>query len=134
MKIRSRREALFAVVALSVAAAGCSSLRSNQSLRPISSEPPESAIVLNAPAVVSESGTITTFPTGEYHPVYEDRGGYYFQAPTKVLVDDVAVFAYEGGLYVPRGDTEPTRWYVIHTNGQKKMGRFRKIPQYKRIP
>jgi hypothetical protein len=122
------------VVALGIIVAGCSSLRSNQSLRPISSKPPESAIVLNAPEIVSESGTITTFPAGEYRPAYEERGGYYFQAPTKVLVDDVAVFAYEGGLYVARGESEPTRWYVIHTNGEKKMGRFRKIPQYKRIP
>jgi hypothetical protein len=134
MKSYSSSNALSLVIAVSVVAAGCSSLRSNQSLRPISSKPPESAIVLNAPAVVNESGTITTFPTGEYRPLYEDRGGYYFQAPTKVLVDEVAVFAYEGGLYIPRGDTEPTRWYVIGENGEKKMGRFRKIPQYKRIP
>jgi hypothetical protein len=133
MKIQGSRKALFAVVALSVAAAACSSLRSNQSLRPISSKPPESAIVLSAPAVVSESGTVTTFPAGEYRPVYEDRGGYYFQAPTKVLVDEVAVFAREGGLYVARGDTEPAHWYVIGEKGEKRMGRFRKIPQYKPI-
>jgi hypothetical protein len=134
MKTLSSRKVLFAVTALSVVVAGCSSLRSNQSLRPISSKPPESAIVLSAPAVVSESGTITTFPTGEYRPVSEDRGAYYFQAPTKVLVDDVAVFAHEGGLYVARGHVEPIGWYVIGENGEKKMGRFKKMPQYKRIP
>jgi hypothetical protein len=134
MKRHNSRKVLWGVVALGLIVAGCSSLRSNQSLRPISSKPPESAIVLNAPAIVSESGTITTFPVGEYRPAYEDRSGYYFRAPTKVLVDDVAVFAREGGLYVARGDTEPARWYVIGENGSKKMGSFKKIPQYKRIP
>jgi hypothetical protein len=133
MKTYSSRKA-FVVVALSVVAAGCSSLRSNQSLRPISSKPPESAIVLNEPTVVSESGTITTFPPGKYRPVYEDRSGYYYQAPTKVIVDEVAVFGYEGGLYVARGETEPSRWYVIRANGEKKTGRFKKIPQYKVVP
>jgi hypothetical protein len=132
MKTYGSCKALLLMIAV-CAAAGCSSLRSNQSPRPISSKPPESAIVLSAPAVVSESGTITTFPVGEYRPVSEDRGGYYFQAPTKVLVDDVAVFAHEGGLYVARGHVEPIGWYVIGENG-KKMGRFRKMPQYKRIP
>jgi hypothetical protein len=134
MKTHNIRKVLWGVIALGVIVAGCSSLRSNQSLRPISSKPPESAIVLNAPAIVSESGTITMFPVGEYRPAYEDRGGYYFQAPTKVLVDEVAVFAHEGGLYVARGESEPTRWYVIGENGEKKMGRFKKIPQYKQIP
>lgn len=134
MNTYNGRKVLWRVVALGVIVAGCSSLRSNQSLRPISSKPPESAIVLNAAAIVSESGTITTFPAGEYRPAYEDRGGYYFQAPTKVLVDDVAVFAREGGLYVARGGSEPTRWYVIGESGEKKMGRFKKIPNYKRIP
>jgi len=134
MKTHNSRKVLWGVVALGVIVAGCSSLRSNQSLRRISSKPPESAIVLNGPAIVSESGTITTFPAGEYRPAYEDRGGYYFQAPTKVLVDEVAVFAHEGGLYVARGESEPTRWYVIGENGEKKMRRFKKIPQYKQIP
>ena len=112
--------------------AGCSNFGQGSSLHPISSKPPESAIVLSAPVTVRDQSATDTFPAGKYRPLYEDRGGYYFQAPEKVVVDDVAVFAYEGGLYVARGTTEPTRWYVSRQNG-KTMGRFKKIPPYKLI-
>jgi hypothetical protein len=112
--------------------AGCSSLRPGSSLHPISSKPPESAIVLSAPVTVRDQSATDTFPAGKYRPLYEDRSGYYFEAPDKVVVDDVAVFAYEGGLYVARGATEPTRWYVSRPNG-KTMGRFKKIPPYRLI-
>ena len=108
---------------------GCSSLWQGPSVHPISSKPPESAIVLSAPVTVRDQSATDTFPAGKYRPLYEDRGGYYFEAPTKVVVDDVAVFAHEGGFYVARGATEPTRWYVTRPNG-KTMGRFKKIPPY----
>jgi hypothetical protein len=113
--------------------AGCSGLRQDPSPHPISSKPPESAIVLSAPVTVGDQTAIDTFPAGKYRPLYEDRGGYYFEAPAKVVVDDVAVFAHEGGLYVTRGATEPTRWYVSHPSG-KTMGRFKKIPPHTLVP
>jgi hypothetical protein len=112
---------------------GCSSLWQDSSLRPISSKPPESAIVLSGPVTIRDQSATDTFPPGEYRPRYEDRGGYYFEAPAKVVVDDVAVFAYEGGLYVARGATEPTGWYVNRPNG-KTTGRFKKIPSYTLVP
>jgi hypothetical protein len=112
---------------------GCSSLRQDSSPRPISSKPPESAIVFSAPVTVRDQSATDTFPAGKYRPIYEDRGGYYFEAPAKILVDDVAVFAYDGGLYVARGATEPTRWYVSRQNG-KTMGRFKKIPPHTLVP
>src|SRR4029077_7908556 len=108
---------------------GCGSFQQDSSSRPISSKPPESAIVLSAPVTVGDQTATDTFPAGKYRPRYQDRGGYYFEAPTKVLVDDVAVFAYEGGVYVENGATEPTRWYVIRPSG-RKMGHFKKIPAY----
>jgi hypothetical protein len=89
--------------------------------------------VLSAPATVRDETATDTFPAGKYRPLYEDRGGYYFEAPTKVLVDDVAVFAYDGGLYVARGATAPTHWYVSRPSG-KKMGRFKKIPPHTLVP
>ena len=113
--------------------ASCSTLRQDSSVRPISSKPPESAIVLSAPVTVRDQSATDTFPAGEYRPRYEDRRGYYFEAPAKVVVDDVAVFAYEGGLYVARGATEPTRWYVSRPSG-KTIGRFKKIPPYTLVP
>jgi hypothetical protein len=121
---------IFLVVLLG---AGCSSLQQDLSPRPISSKPPESAIVLSATVTVRDETATDTFPAGKYRPLYEDRGGYYFEAPTKVLVDDVAVFAYDGGLYVARGATAPTHWYVSRPSG-KKMGRFEKIPSHTLVP
>jgi len=121
------------IVLVVLLGAGCGSLRQHSSLRPISSKPPASAIVLSAPVTVIDQSATDTFPAGKYRPLYEDRGGYYFEAPAKVLVDDVAVFAYEGGLYIARGATEPTGWYVNRPSG-KTMGRFKKIPPYKLVP
>ena len=112
---------------------GCSSFQQDSSPRPISSKPPESAIVFSGPVTVRDQTATDTFPAGKYRPLYEDRGGYYFEAPTKVLVDDVAVFAYDGGLYVARGATAPTHWYVSRPSG-KKMGRFEKIPSHTLVP
>src|SRR5450631_1604235 len=83
---------------------GCSSLR------PISSKPPESAIMLTAPVTIREFVTTVTFPAGEYRPLYEDDGGYFFQAPAKVVANDIFSYMYDGGLYVERGTNEPTKW------------------------
>jgi hypothetical protein len=118
------------VMVVGLLGAGCSSLQLKSSPpKPIASKPPESAIVLSEPVTVNDKGAANVFPAGKYRPLYEDRGGYYFEAPAKVLVNDVASFGYDGGLYVVRGATEPTQWYVISPGG-KKMGRFKKIPQH----
>jgi hypothetical protein len=85
---------------------------------------------LKVPATASEQGATTTFPAGTYKPAYEDDHGYYFEASKKVLVDDVAVYAFDGGVYVPRGQTAPTHWYVIRPNGRRTMGRFKTSPVY----
>jgi hypothetical protein len=121
------------ILLLALLGTGCSSLQQNSSLHPISSKPPESAIVLTAPMTVRDQTATDTFPAGKYRPLYEDRGGYYFEAPAKVLVDDVAVYAYDGGLYVARGTTEPTHWYMIGPNG-KRMGRFKNLPPHTLVP
>ena len=128
--MRDKIAAILFVVLLEVS---CSSLRQDSSFGPISSKPPASAIILTAPVTVGDQTATDTFPAGKYRPLYEDRGGYYFEAPTKVLVDDVAVFAYDGGLYVARGATAPTHWYVSRPSG-KKMGRFEKIPSHTLVP
>lgn len=79
---------------------------------------------------MSQEGATTTFPVGIYKPAYEDDHGIYFEAPGKVLVDDIATYAFDGGLYVLRGETAPLRWYVIRPNGRRTMGRFKTIPVY----
>lgn len=121
-------------VTLVLLVTGCSALQMKSSPpKPISSKPPASAIMLDAPVTVNEKGATNVFPKGKYEPVYEDKGGYYFQAPGKVLVSDVAYYGYDGGLYVARGSTEPTQWYVMGPSG-KTMGRFKTIPKHKQIP
>jgi hypothetical protein len=78
-----------------------------------------------------------TFPAGEYRPLYEDDGGYYFQAPAKVIVHSagIATYMHDGGLYVERGASEPTKWYYTYENeGNMKMWRFNTIPPCELIP
>ena len=128
------RDRIAAVSLIALVATGCNSLNSlrlkSSEPGPIKSKPPASAIMLSAPVVVNgKKGVTNIFPAGKYSAVYEDRAGYYFEAPTKVIVTDVASFAFEGGLYVPRETTEPTQWYFIGHEG-KTMGRFKKIPPH----
>jgi hypothetical protein len=112
---------------------GCSHLHQGSSFRAISSTPPAS-IELTAPASVSDQGATTTFPVGKYRAVYEDDHAYYFEAPGKVLVDDIATYAFDGGVYVIKGERAPTHWYVIRPNGRRTMGRFKNAPLYKVLP
>jgi len=123
------------VKALAVAAliTGCSSLHKQSSFRAIASHPPVAAIELIKPATVSEEGATTTFPPGKYRPMYEDDHGYYFEAPRKVIVDDVGVYGFDGGVYIQRGKTAPTEWYLIRPNGRRSMERFKTEPMYKII-
>ena len=110
---------------------GCSSLHKQSSFRAVASQPPASAIELIKPATVTEEGAITTFPAGKYRPMYEDDHGYYFEAPSKVIVDDVGVYGFDGGVYIQRGKTAPSEWYLIRPNGRRSMGRFKTAPLYK---
>jgi hypothetical protein len=105
------------------------------SLRPISSKPPESAIELKAPAKFTGFLCTVTFPTGKYLPLYEDDGGYYYQAPAKVIGHDIMSYMLDGGLYVERSTNEPTQWYIIDPQtGQRTMGRCRSLPDHTLIP
>jgi hypothetical protein len=122
-----------AAVAVALLATGCSSRHKQSSFRAIASQPPVSAIELITPATVSEEGATTTFPAGKYRPMYEDDHGYYFEAPRKVIVDDVGVYGFDGGVYIQRGKTVPTEWYLIRPNGRRSMGHFKTPPIYKVI-
>jgi len=105
------------------------------SMRPLSSKPPESAIVLKSPVKV---GVVVAFafPAGEYRPLYEDDGGYYYQAPSKVIFYDFPFSRMiDGGLYVERTATEPTQWYYIDLQyGQKHMIHCESLPEHTLVP
>ena len=113
---------------VAVLLAGCSSLR------PIASKPPASAIVLSEPVTVRRIFLRATFPSGEYRPLFEDNGGFYFQSPTKVVANDHGGSMYDGGIYVIRGSNEPTHWYLIVHHGEMSMGRFGSVPPHESRP
>ena len=121
-------------LAVALLITGCGSLHKQSSFRAIASHPPVAAIELIKPAAVSEEGATTTFPPGKYRPMYEDDHGYYFESPRKVIVDDVGVYGFDGGVYIQRGQTAPTEWYLIRPNGRRSMGRFKTAPMYKITP
>jgi hypothetical protein len=115
--------AALAVIAL----AGCAS----GTMRPLSSKPPVAKIVLPAPYAASGwSGVLppikfrVLLPAGEYRPLYEDDQSYYYQAPSKVVVNDFVSLMFDGGIYVARGTTTPLGWYYIDQDGTQTYGRF----------
>jgi hypothetical protein len=96
------------------------------SMRPISSTPPLPKIVLKSShderafqGVLPPTPFHVILPPGEYRPLYEDDSAYYYQAPTKVVVNDLTSSLYDGGIYVSRGSNAPTGWYYI---GQYENG------------
>ena len=106
--------------------------------RPISSKPPESAIVLKSPftATISLLGDHITFPVGEYRPLYEDKSGYYFQSPAKVVVVSLGIGteADDAGLFVERGSKDPTKWYLIEGGSNQRSGTLKSGLSYELIP
>lgn len=122
-----------AIIAGFLSAAGCNTFDRHSSFKALTSEPSLAAIELLKPAMVTDQGATTTFPPGKYKPVYEDEHGFYFEAPRKVLVDDVGVYGFDGGVYIERGKSTPSQWYVIRPNGRRTMGRFKTAPVYKAV-
>jgi hypothetical protein len=114
----------------------CSSVGEKRSsaLRPVTSKPPAAVIVLSEPVSTRAMNGTATFPPGEYRPMYEDTRGFYFETSSQVLVEDVASYRYEGGLYVAHGSTEPARWYLIRPGARPTVGKFKDIPKHTVVP
>ena len=62
------------------------------------------------------------FPRGDYSLASEDRDGYYYLSPRKVIKHAFAGFqSYEGGIFLSRkGDR--FRGYIIWAGGRTKIG------------
>ena len=125
----ARRLLLLATSLAIFTIAGCATLR------PISSPPPRARIVLAAPFTSSGwSGLLppikysVILPAGEYRPLYEDDQYYYYQAPSKVVVNDLSSLMFDGGIYVARGTTTPRGWYYVDQDGAQNFGRFSAPP------
>jgi len=126
-------KSLFSAVMASLAMfilGGCAA-----TMRPISSKPPVAKIVLSAPFAISGwSGYLppikyeVILPAGEYQPLYEDDQFYYYQAPSKVVVNDFTSLLLDGGVYVQRGSTKPLGWYYVDEDGTQTSGTFSTPP------
>jgi hypothetical protein len=104
---------------------GCSSLQ------PLSSTPPAPVITLTAPATVKGVfGSTLTFPAGDYKAIMEDKGGFYYEAPGKIIAKDLMASLYDGGLYVKKESEVPERFYLITHAGQPGTARFHTLPEY----
>jgi hypothetical protein len=121
-------------LAICALAAGCATA----SMRPISSKPPLAKMTLSSPyTATSWSGilppikTDVILPAGEYRPLYEDADYYYYQAPSKVVVNDLTSLMFDGGVYVARGATIPSGWYYVGQDGSQVFGQFKTPPLMK---
>lgn len=126
------RQRLFLLLIAITIAPGCTSTgrKSGAALHPVTSKPPASAIVLSEAITVEALKGTVAFPPGEYHAAYEDQRVFYFEAPSKITVDQVVTYGYDGGLIVVHGATAPSGWYVFDHPGKPTTGRFKTIPKY----
>ena len=98
------------LLAVALLFAGCASIN------PISSRPPYSKIIVNKPFSWGD-GVVTiklNMPAGTYLPKFEDKDGYFYEAPQKVTaLDTFFPLLIDGGLYLKRGLNKPDTIYFI---------------------
>jgi hypothetical protein len=117
----SRLLKLVPLLAIALLFASCSSIN------PISSKPPYSKIVVNHPFSWGD-GVLTmkvNMPAGTYLPKFEDKEGYFYEAPQKVTGRDTFFpLLVDGGLYLKRGLNKPDTIYFIRgqTSSPAKVG------------
>ena len=97
----------------------CALLTGCASITPLTSKPPYSTITVNRPFSWGD-GILTirvNMPAGTYTPLYEDEGGYYYQAPQKATGRDTGMpLLLDGGLYLERNHDRPEKIYIIRNN------------------
>jgi hypothetical protein len=100
------------LVAVAALFAGCASISA------IKSRPPYSKIVVNHPFSWGD-GVLTikiNIPAGTYTPQFEDKEGYFYQAPQKITGRDTFFpLLVDGGLYLKRGMNKPDTIYIIRS-------------------
>jgi hypothetical protein len=103
---------LSAVLVVAVAAL----LPACASISALKSKPPYSKIVVNHPFSWGD-GVLTmkiNMPAGTYMPTFEDKDGYFYQAPQKITGRDTFFpFLVDGGLYLKRNLAKPHEIYII---------------------
>jgi hypothetical protein len=120
-----RRYSIFSFACLAgFAITGCATLQ------PIHSKPPIDKIVLPAAFTAHSGFSDVVLPAGEYHPLYEDDRFFYYQAPSKVVVNRVFSKIFDGGVYVKRDGTSLRGWYYVDQDGNQNFGRFESEPPH----
>ena len=99
------------------------------SVRHLESAPPAKAINLPETVAMKSLGVETILPAGDYLPVMEDDKGYYYEAPTKIILNDTATQISDGGLYLTRGSSAPTHYYSTTRRGLTAIRKLKTVPQ-----
>jgi len=98
----------------------CAFLPACASITPLKSKPPYRKICVNRPFSWGDGIILTCrvdMPTGAYTPLYEDEGGYYYQAPQKITGRDSWMpLLLDGGLYLERNERKPKKIYIIRSD------------------
>jgi hypothetical protein len=100
-------------------------------MRPISSTPPMAKIVLTQPFTAHDGLAKVILPAGEYHPLFEDDRFYYYQAPTKIVVNSLFSKMLDGGIYIKREGGPLRGWYFVQDDGSPEFGRFDTEPPHR---
>ena len=82
-------------------------------------------MTLKTPLTIKHAGMTDIFPAGEYGVLYEDASGYYYEAPGKIASTTYSKYfltgSLQGGIYIKRGDTNPTSFYIMGNYNRTHM-------------
>jgi hypothetical protein len=94
-------------------------LQACTTITPLTTKPHYGKIIVNRPFSWGD-GFLTiklNMPAGTYIPMYEDKRGYYYQAPQKITGSDTfCPLLVDGGLYLERDLPKPDMIYIIRNN------------------
>lgn len=118
-----------ALVAVAMGLTGCSSLKH------LASKPPATVITVKAPLTIKRTfGGETILPAGDYRAALEDDQGFYYEAPGKILGKGAGSWQFDGGLYLRKGSTVPTHYYVIGRHNETLRYRLKVLPVFQSTP
>lgn len=131
-----RRFALvFAVIPAAILLGGCASA---PPLNPPTGqiggiEASKSKVVLRQQQETKQASNIAyVFPAGDYRAAFEDATGVYYEAPSKIIMNEklfglmqVAGRPFTGGIFLDRTNPKVAKMYFIMTGeGEGEIGRY----------
>lgn len=120
---------LFGIFVGMLTLVGCSSLR------PLSSTASPATIKLESPLIITHFlGGETILPAGDYRATMEDKGGYYYAAPAKLIGNGGGGWLLDGGFYLPKGAATPSHYYSVGQHHAITLHRLKQLPQHETKP